>query len=196
MSNRTVIASVVEGHGERSALPAIVRRIAGEVFGRYDIETPSPHRIKRNQMTVGGVVGQVLSNAVRVQAARVEQVGGVLVVADADDDCAVELAQTLAASAGPVKVEIAIAVREFEAWYLASIESLRKHRSVRDDATYDGDPEGPRDAKGALAVRMTEPYRETLHQVAFAAMLDPSLAARSRSFTHLVTCIGRLLSDS
>lgn len=196
MSNQTVIASVVEGHGERSALPALVRRIAADVFGRYDIETPSPHRIRRNQMTLHGTVGQVLTNAVRVQSARVEEVGGVLVVADADDDCAIDLAQTLSASAGPVKVEIAIAVREFEAWYLASIESLRKHRAVRDDATYDGDPEVPRDAKGVLAARMTEPYRETLHQVAFATMLDPSLAMRSRSFTHLVTCIGRLLGDS
>ncbi len=36
------------------------------------------------------------------------------------------------------------------AWFLGGIESLRPHRSVRDDARFDSDPEAPRDAKGRL----------------------------------------------
>lgn len=67
---------------------------------------------------------------------------------------------------------------------------------MRDDASFQGDPEAPRAAKGVLGSLMTEPYRETLHQAAFASMLNPGLAMSVRSFRHLVSCIGRLLGDS
>jgi hypothetical protein len=189
MTDGPVIASIVEGHGEMSALPVLIRRLAGEVYGAYNVITPAPHRVKRNQMAIG----DQLHKAAIVQSARVRAAGGVLVVADADDDCAVTLAQDLAKAARPVPVEVTVAVREFEAWFLASIESLRPHRAMRSDASYPGDPDVPRGAKEVLSARMTEPYRETLHQVSFAAQLDIGMARRSRSFQHLVACVGRLL---
>lgn len=117
MSGKIVIASIVEGHGEVSAIPVLVRKVAGEMFDRYDVVVPNPHRVKRSQLVAGNVRGQVLENAIRVQAERVSKAGGVLVVADADDDCPVLLAQKLATPQFSYsKVEIAIAVREFEAW--------------------------------------------------------------------------------
>jgi len=139
------------------------------------------------------IKSDTLARAVRMQSARVGERGGVLIVADADDDCAVELAATFAQSCVPTKPEIAIAVREFEGWFLASIESLRGHRHVRADATFRSEPEQARGAKERLSQLMIEPYRETLHQASFASLLNPSLAGRSRSFAHLVGCIGRLL---
>ncbi len=90
-------------------------------------------------------------------------------------------------------VEVAVAVREFESWFLGSIESLRRHDSVRDDASYDGDPERPRGAKELLSSQMVHPYRETLHQPAFAALIDLRQAQRVPSFAHLVRCVGRLV---
>src|SRR5690606_13946877 len=130
------------------------------------------------------------------QATRSESRGGVLVIADADDDCAVELAQQLHEAAAPTAIEVAIAVREFEAWFLGAIESLRAHRAVRDKATFDGDAERLGGAKGHLARLMTESYRETLHQPAFAKLMDLASARRLRSFEHLVGCVGRLLGPS
>ncbi len=189
MTTTPTIASVVEGHGEVSALPVLVRRIARVVYGHDYIEVTPPHRVPRGQM----IKGDTLARAVRMQSARVGDRGGVLVVADADDDCAVGLASTFAQFCCSTRPEIAIAVREFEGWFLASIESLRGHRAVRADATFDGDPEQIRGAKERLSQLMIEAYRETLHQASFANLLDPSLAGRSRSFTHLVGCIGRLL---
>ena len=48
---------------------------------------------------------------------------------------------------------------------------------------FDGEPERPRDAKGVLATRMTESYRETLHQARFSAVMDLAQArGRSPSF--------------
>lgn len=96
-------------------------------------------------------------------------------------------------AAKPSVIEVAIAVREFEAWFLAGVAGLRSHRSVRDDAAYDGDPEAPRDAKGVLSGIMSEPYRAALHQPSFAAIMDLHQAERVRSFARLVSCVSRLL---
>lgn len=190
MSEVVTIASIVEGFGEVQALPVLIRRIAGEIFGAYGVVAPQPHRVKRQQMPSG----DVLSRATRVQSARVTGRGGLLIVADADDDCAVHLAALLKEKAKPVEVAVTVAVPEFEAWFLAAVESLRSHRAVRDDASYARMPEAKRDAKGALSAQMVEQYRETLHQVAFAALIDLQLARRARSFEHLVGCIGRLVT--
>ncbi|MGH3647579.1 MAG: DUF4276 family protein [Micromonosporaceae bacterium] len=195
MSNRPVVASIVEGHGEVQALPLLIRRIAGELFHIFDVEVPTPHRVPRSQM----LAGEALIPAVRIQGARIHGRGGVLILTDADDDCAVEVAGKLADNAKQASrchCEVTVAVREFEAWFLASAESLQHHRSFRHDARYLGDPERPRDAKGALQNLMHEPYRENLHQPSFASLMDLALAQRSRSFAHLVRCVDRLLAHN
>src|SRR5262245_33188069 len=139
----------------------------------------------------------LLYRSARLQSARVEDGGGVLVLADIDDDpCAVELAASLRDKAGHVKVEVVVAVREFEAWFLAGLESLRRHPAVRSDAAARVSPESPRDAKGVLSRVMTESYVETLHQPKFAAIVDLKQARTARSFEHLVRCIGRIVVHS
>ncbi|MFS8497184.1 MAG: DUF4276 family protein [Micromonosporaceae bacterium] len=181
---------MVEGHGDVKAVPILVSRIASELYSVHYVEVPPPYRVRRNRLL------SELPKAVMIQATRSESRGGVLVIADADDDCAVELAQQLREAAAPTPIEVAIAVREFEAWFLGAVESLRAHRAVRDKATFDGDPERLGGAKGHLAALMTESYRETLHQPAFAALMDLASARRVRSFEHLVGCVGRLLGPS
>src|SRR5262245_4828965 len=138
MIRAPVIASIVEGFGEVAALPVLVGRIAWEMFGVPYVELPQPHRLARNKMTMS----VELTRAARVQSAR----GGVLVLADADDDCAVDLAGTLVTCAGATPIEVVVAVREFEAWYLAGVASLRTHPAIRDDAVSPGQPERRRGA--------------------------------------------------
>jgi len=118
------------------------------------------------------VAGDMLRRAVQMQSVRVGSRGGVLVIADADDDCPVELADRLRVQAGKrsTKLTVAVAVREFESWFLAAIRSLTSHSAVRPDADYPKDPDVRRDAKGALSKLMTTTYRETLHQPAFAEL--------------------------
>lgn len=188
MTAEVVITSIVEGYGEVYALRPLVQRIAGELFGDWSVDVTTPHRISRGRMLKDEVV-----RAARLQMGRVATKGGVIVVLDSDDDCPVELASSIMDLIGDDKVHVAVAVREFEAWFLAGIESLRDHRAVRGDAIFAGDPDVPRDAKGRLEAQMVEAYRETIHQPAFASILDLSLAQRSRSFRHLVTSIGKTL---
>lgn len=190
MTIRPVIASIVEGYGEVYAVPELIRRVAGEKCGRYDIDVPTPFRVPRNRMLRDGEI----SRAIRLQAARVTGPGGIIVIADSDDDCPLQLAKALSPDSRDVPVLAAIAVREFEAWYLAAVDSLTHHRAIRAEAGPPTDPEARRDAKGQLEQRMTESYRETLHQVAFASMLDLDLAAaRAPSFARFVRCVQRLL---
>lgn len=187
------IAAIVEGYGEVAALPVLLRRIAGEVHGTYHIHVPRPFRVNRSLMTRS----DELAKAVQFMSARVGAAGGVLVLADADDACAVTLAGELREHAAAAAVEVAVAVREFESWFLAALPSLHDHEAVRSDATFDGDVETPRDAKGAMSAAMRESYRATLHQPAFAAMIDLEMARkRNRSFAHFARCVDRLIAHA
>ncbi|WP_327038984.1 DUF4276 family protein [Micromonospora maris] len=139
------------------------------------------------------MIGPTMYRAVEMQRARIMDKGGVLVVADADDDDPSELATKIEVAANREGISVAIAVREYEAWFLASIESLRTHRSVHDDARFEGDPELPRDAKSRLEAQMVEKYRETIHQPAFSAIMNIDQARKCASFERLVAQVGRLL---
>lgn len=190
MNGAIVIASVVEGHGEVTGLPVLLRRIASERHGVH-VDVPKPHRVPRANM-----VRRVdeLQKAVRLQANRVRGVGAVIVLADSDDDEPEELRARLQATVDDANTSapavVCVAVREYEAWFLAGIESLRSHPSVRDDATYEGDCEAPRNPKQRLETLMTESYGSVRHQVAFNAQLDlDEVASRSASFRQFLDSV-------
>lgn len=186
------VCCVVEGCGEVSALPLLVRRIAAELL-QSGVVVPPPHRLPPGKI----LKPDELERAVRLQADRAGDHGGVLVLTDADDDQPDELARhieaVIGASAG-LRTEVVIAVREYEAWFLASLPSLRSHSSVHDGAAFDGDPESPRDAEGRLGRVMTEKYREVIHQPAFSGLLDLDAARKtSPSFAALVDAVTTLI---
>lgn len=189
-----IIAPIVEGHGEMPAVPVLIRRICLEMLGA-SATVAQPFRLDSAKMRKP----DELEKAIRVQAARVGEHGGVLVLRDGDDadiDCPVELAADLSPRQGLVRVpvEIVIAYHEYEAWFLAAAESLRSHPAVKDDARPPEDPERRRGAKGQLSGIMTESYKETLHQTKFSAAMDLNLAAeRSRSFRRMVHAVELLV---
>lgn len=186
------IAPIVEGDGDRKAVPELLRRISNEVYG-VGVSIHPPWRLPRSQMTDTSQ----LKRAMLVTRERLlTSPGGILLIADADDDCPIELASRIHRAADGLPLEITVAVREFEAWFLSSVGALRGHRAIRNDACYSGDPEERRDAKGELGAQMTEKYRETIHQVAFASIMDIDSAMGVRSFQHLVGCVGRLIGSS
>ena len=90
---------------------------------------------------------------------------------------------------------VVMANREYEAWFLASIEALRGRAAILPDATSHPDPEAPRDAKGELERRMPRgaSYSPTVDQAALTAHLDlESAYRRCRSFRKLVSAFGAL----
>jgi hypothetical protein len=185
-----VIAPIVEGHGEVRAVRDLVTRIAAEVCQTW-VDVAQPFRLDAGKMRKP----EELHKAIRVQAARVRDRGGVLVLRDGDDSdirCPVELARALQPPPAlvPVAVEVVIAKHEYESWFLAAVESLRDHQAIRHDATSPDDPESARDAKKARGARMSDSYRETLHQPKFSALMDlHAAAAKSRSFRRMMHAV-------
>jgi hypothetical protein len=107
----------------------------------------------------------------------------VLVLFDLDDDCPAGVAPCVAdrirqRGSWPFSVVVVCAHREYESWFLASLDTI--HASQ----TYAGNPESLRDAKGWLRRRFG--YKETRDQADYTRGLDIARAtARSRSFRRL-----------
>jgi hypothetical protein len=127
----------------------------------------------------------------------------ILVLFDADNDCPKDLAPTLEnwaqEAAGGKPCAVVMANREYEAWFLASIEALRGTAAILPDATSHPDPEVPRDAKGELERRMSPAasYSPTVDQVRLTAHLDLGIAyRRCRSFRKLVHAFGKLAAGA
>ena len=190
------IQPIVEGHGEVKALPVLLRRLITEaqVWG---IDVGRPIRRPRSKL----LRESELRVAVRLALAQPD-CSAVLILFDGNSDCPAELGPAVqdwaAAEAGGVPCEVVIAHREYEAWFLAAIESLRGHRLIRADALPHPTPEQPRGAKSHLEARMESgaTYLETTDQPALSASFSLADAyRRSRSFRKLANAFGRLVSS-
>lgn len=196
----TVISCVVEGHGEVAALPQLVRRIVQSADPQVHLVLPQPNRQPRSRL----VQSAELHRAVRFAASRVgPSPGGVLVLLDADDDCpktfAPQLLDVARAAAAHTPVEVVLAEREYEAWFLAAASSLAGHRQLPQDLTDHPDPQTPRDAKGWLREHLPpgQTYSETVDQPPLTARLDLTLARqRASSFDKLCRAVHTLAGTS
>jgi len=185
---------IVEGHGEVAAVPVLLRRLREQWCPSLDLRIARPYRASRYGLVKPGC----LENIVEVVARKLPPPRTILVLVDADDDCPAELGPDLAkraAAARPdVPVGVVLAKREFEAWFLAAIESLGGHRGLRPGLSPVDQPESVRDAKGALQ-RYMEPgrtYAERLDQPALAQRFDIQQARRADSFDKCCREVQRL----
>ncbi len=163
---------IVEGHGEVEALPILLRRLDAAIV------VPRSLRVSRGRLTKPGEAARYVEVAARF----CEPADAILLLLDADDACARDLAQSLRATAAAArpdrKVAVVVAVREFEAWFVAAAESLAGRRGLADDVVAPDRPESIRDAKGWLGQRMRSGYSPTIDQPPFAAAFDLELARR------------------
>ena len=190
-----MIQTIVEGHGEVEALPVLLRRLLEEAKA-WTVQIERPIRLSRGQLA--SELG--MTRAVEV-ARRQPACEAILVVFDGDDDCPAELGPKVqgwaTAAASGLPCEVVLPHREYEAWFLAAIESLRTHDLIRTDAAPHPDPERPRGAKEQLRRRTTKglAYSPTAHQAGLSASFSLELAyRRSRSFRKLTSSFGSLLA--
>ncbi len=188
------IQPIVEGHGEVAAVPVLLRRLVEE-SSAYAVQIGKPIRQTRSKLVDEGH----LRRAVRL-ALMQPSCDAILILFDADDDCPAELAPTVEGwarqEAGAVPCAVVMPTREYEAWFLAAIESLRGACGVRDDAEPHPDPEAPRGAKEQLELRLGagRSYAETADQAPLTARFSMQEAyRRSRSFRRLVGAFGAIL---
>lgn len=192
-----MIKPIVEGHGEVPALPVLLRRIAGECFGIWNVPILNPGRYPASRLlrqeNGNWVPGPDFAKA--GQHARNEGATCILTLLDLDDDCPKEVHDsvipTLAGATGMDPSCLVFAKCEYEAWFLASAETLEN-----DVLPYPDDPEGVRGAKGALErhLQLEFPYDERTDQPRYSSRVDlTAIYNRSRSFRKLVKDFRRLL---
>lgn len=188
------IQPIVEGHGEVEALPVLLRRLRDKASA-WTVEIGTPIRRPRNKLASEQGVMQAVEIACRQPAC-----GAILIVFDGDKDCPAELGPKVqgwaAAAARHLPCEVVLPHREYEAWFLAAVESLRAHELIGTDAASHPDPEQPRGAKEQLKGRLARgrAYSPTSHQAKLSALFSLEHAyRRCRSFRKLTTSFGSLL---
>lgn len=186
-----VITPIVEGHGEETAVPELIRRIAYEI-GVFNVKVAKPIRVHR-----GALVNRAeLERAVRLASFNA---AGVLVLLDADGDCPAQLGPELQLRAetatNGAAVSVVVAKEEFEAWFVAAAVSLRGQRGLPMDLEPPANPEAIAGAKEWLTARRVDgqAYKETLDQVALAAVVDLQAARSADSFDKFYREVARLL---
>ena len=188
------IQPIVEGHGEVRAFPVLLRRLVHETEA-WAVGVGRPIRRPRPRLVDETGVRQ----AVRLALARPD-CGAVLLLLDGDDDCPADLGPSVqdwaTVAAGGAPCRVVLAHREYEAWFLAAVESLRGRRGIGIDAESHPAPESPRGAKEQLEARMRPgaTYLETTDQPAFSELFSlPAAYRRSRSFRKLADSVAHLV---
>jgi len=213
-SVRKKLVLFVEGGGDVDAAPALVKRLLTESNSWPSLTlVPAPFRVKG----WGNLLkdrGKEWIRYLKAAAVAHRPLGGVLLLLDGDikgkepfcaRDKAWELSR-LAREAGAgsrFSVASVFAVKEYETWLIAGVESLASKPLP------DGRPgiragvvapsgnleEGPRDAKGWLNGNMSKGYKPAKDQKALTEMVDLERIRKRglRSFRRLENALRQLL---
>jgi hypothetical protein len=170
------IAPIVEGHGDVRSVPTLVARLFPEV------RIATPVRMSRTRVHDD----QHLARMIGIARANIREQGLILIVMDADEDCAARIGPDIltraAAMAGDVPVLVTLAVREYESWIVGGIDDYGVT-----------DPDAIGNLKGRIRDRESQ-YKETVDQQRLTRLIDTALLeSRSRSFRHLVQGLRRLV---
>lgn len=191
------IVPIVEGDGEVQAVPILIGKLLAEM-NQQDIGVARTRNAGgcTNIKKAGG-----LERFVQLAASEPE-CGAILLLMDADKECPVDLAYDFAArirTAGTkYPVVVVIAQCEYEAWFLAILDSLAGRDldgrpGLPANTVYaDRDVDALVSVKGWLSKHFvgSRQYKETIDQATMTRHLKvASASARSRSFRRLQSAI-------
>ncbi len=177
------LGCIVEGQGESSALPILLRRIGAEVDVSIRIQTIIARHSRHLLIRAGE-----LERAIQAISYRLPPKSGILVLLDADDDLSCELGPALLRRARDVRPDVrtrvVLATKEYEAWFLAAAASLAGKCGLQPNLAPPQEPESIRDAKHWLTREMQagQIYSPTRHQPALTAQFDFNAARSAKSF--------------
>ena len=184
------IIPIVEGDGEVTAVPALLRKILVQAT-RYDIQIARPKNAngRGNLLKEGG-----LEKFIRY-AWKERDCGAILVLVDAENDCAKFVARDFARRIEAIgvlfPVVIVVAKRMYEAWILSSIASIAGHLDLPVGLITPPDAEEIPNPKVWLDRHFPRgrAYKETQDQEAMTHLIDIGLASSARSFRRLLHAI-------
>ncbi len=187
------LGAIVEGHGEEDAIPILVRRLAAWLDPALNVEVLPPHRVPRGKLDKEDEVRR----AVEALARKTGPGAPILIVMDADDAAACvvgpRVLQWARAARCDREIGVVVAVREFEAWFLAAARSLSGLRGLPAGLGPVPDAEGHHNPKAWLDTKMLNGYSESLDQPALTAAMNLEEARCADSFDKLVRDLGRLI---
>ena len=194
------IAAIVEGDGDVAAVPGLLRRILGERLFRYDIQAAKPKQAH-------GKPNLLKKFEQFLQYAIIDNCDAILVILDADEECPVNEARTLAIRAAALSLAVPVAIvytkSEYETWFIASLSegtgaTIRARLGIPDTVHAPDNLENIRGAKGWLNERMPDSraYKETEDQGPLTHHIDLDLThLRSRSFRRLCHAVDELVDS-
>jgi hypothetical protein len=180
------------------AAPILLRRLLQEKHERYDWQVDPKHTMK-----VWGLAKLRSRLSDYIEHLRNKPAcHGAMILLDLEDQLPCEEAPALAKEIAalqplPFPVVVVFACREFESWFLASLESIANGSELFPDGlTYLNDPEAKRGAKEEMDKQMPPlvKYKEVLHQAEFIKLLSFEEARRAPSFQRLERALAELLT--
>lgn len=185
------ILVIVEGYGEVSAVPLLLRRILQERFEIYACQI-EVHRRRGVCHLRSGAWARLKSY---LEVAFLEECP-VLWLLDCDDDCALDLARQITAAAQELEIRQPVAFsllpREYETMFLFDIDASKGVLDLPDDLEAPVSPKDIRGAKGWLSrnIQGSSIYKEAVDQPRITARLNfDLLEERYRDFRHLLSAV-------
>ena len=198
MNDNPSIVAIVEGPGDKTSVPSLVRRILYERLERYDIVV--------SQSKVAHTKSKLLVKLEKfLEYALLENCAAILVILDADDQCPLEQTEDLVERATGLSLNVPVAIvyanSEYETWFICSLsqhtgEGIRSHLGISPLVISPNDVESITSAKGWLTRNMPSGrrYKETVHQDPLTHHIDLDLThSKSRSFRRLCHAIEEIV---
>nr|VFJ77764.1 MAG: protein of unknown function (DUF4276) [Candidatus Kentron sp. FW] len=123
------IFTIVEGEGEVNAFPVLLRRLGEWLSPQCSVQVERPIRVPRDRFLKRK---EEFRRFLWLAAAKSGDIGWIIILLDADDDCPARLGPEILERASVIvphrQVSVILADREFEAWFLAAAPSLNGKR--------------------------------------------------------------------
>ena len=188
---------IVEGHGDKEAIPVLARRLLDD-HEMHDVSVTSPQ--------MSGDLGKSIKRFDDFIRYALKNQCPILWVLDCDDKqngqrgCPVahakdfrRMLEELGGISQPV--EFAFFVPEFESLFLAEQQALKEYYKMPSSSSFPAGISGKRNAKGEISRMLPKgrAYKETIDQAKIAARLDLEICRRhSRDFRHFESALKRL----
>ncbi len=198
--SRLRVAPLVEGHGEVTAVPILLRRIWGDLVDGEYVDVLQPVRVPRTKVVrpakPGGsepvVHGTELSRAVELAARKIANRSDpdtpalILILFDANSDCPATLAPRLLSFVAQKNIACVLAKVEYETWFVAAASSLGEFLDLKGQPP-PSDPEAARAGKKWIEDRFRGArYSETVDQPTLTARMNlRECRSKSPSFDKL-----------
>lgn len=195
------IVPIVEGYGEVEAMGILIRKILiHKGFPEVSVDKPF------NAKGVGNLLQEETLRKFVRSALKRPNCGGILLLRDSECDCPKNIVQDLYKKIKDllypdISLEVVIAKCEYEAWFLASLSTIRGERIKGREGLPPSlslpfnKVEEIRDVKGWISEHLPfgRRYKETVDQAPMTSMINIDIASkRSRSFRRITHAIENL----